>query len=57
MALRRAGDLAASGSSRTSLRSCGTGTPEEAASAALFVMANAYVTGTVLTVDGGASLA
>ncbi|MER7360293.1 SDR family oxidoreductase [Nonomuraea dietziae] len=33
------------------------GTPEEAASAALFVMANAYVTGTVLTVDGGASLA
>ncbi|MEV4166195.1 SDR family oxidoreductase [Nonomuraea dietziae] len=33
------------------------GTPEGAASAALFMTADAYVTGTVLTVDGGASLA
>ncbi|SEG99734.1 NAD(P)-dependent dehydrogenase, short-chain alcohol dehydrogenase family [Nonomuraea solani] len=32
------------------------GTAEEAASAALFVMANHYMTGTVLTVDGGQSL-
>ncbi|MFD7921521.1 SDR family NAD(P)-dependent oxidoreductase [Streptomyces sp. NPDC059740] len=33
------------------------GTPEEAAAAALFLMANNYVTGQVLTVDGGESLA
>ncbi|MEU9276188.1 SDR family oxidoreductase [Streptomyces sp. NPDC048342] len=33
------------------------GTAEEAASAAVFVMANAYVTGSVVTVDGGQSLA
>lgn len=32
------------------------GTPEEAASAALFLMANNFVTGTVLTIDGGQSL-
>ncbi|WP_433473504.1 SDR family oxidoreductase [Spirillospora sp. CA-142024] len=32
------------------------GTPEEAASAVLFLMANGYVTGEVLTIDGGASL-
>ncbi|MGW0802306.1 SDR family oxidoreductase [Nonomuraea sp. NPDC002799] len=32
------------------------GTAEEAASAALFLMANNFVTGTVLTVDGGQSL-
>ncbi|WP_051795550.1 SDR family oxidoreductase [Streptomyces sp. NRRL S-87] len=32
------------------------GTAEEVAAAALFLMANAYVTGTVLTVDGGQSL-
>jgi NAD(P)-dependent dehydrogenase (short-subunit alcohol dehydrogenase family) len=31
--------------------------PEEAAAAALFVMANPYVSGTVVTVDGAASLA
>jgi NAD(P)-dependent dehydrogenase (short-subunit alcohol dehydrogenase family) len=31
------------------------GRPEEVASAALFLMANPYVTGTVVTVDGGAS--
>jgi NAD(P)-dependent dehydrogenase (short-subunit alcohol dehydrogenase family) len=29
--------------------------PEEVAAAALFLMANQYVTGTVVTVDGGAS--
>ncbi|MER6947590.1 SDR family oxidoreductase [Nonomuraea sp. NPDC000554] len=33
------------------------GTAREAASASLFLMSNNYVTGTVLTVDGGASLA
>ncbi|MER7185750.1 SDR family oxidoreductase [Streptomyces hyaluromycini] len=33
------------------------GTAEEAAAAALFVMANPYVTGSVVTVDGGQSLA
>ncbi|MFB4278258.1 MULTISPECIES: SDR family oxidoreductase [unclassified Nonomuraea] len=33
------------------------GTAQEAASAALFLMANNYMTGTVLTVDGGQSLA
>jgi NAD(P)-dependent dehydrogenase (short-subunit alcohol dehydrogenase family) len=32
------------------------GTAEEAASAALFLMSNPYVTGSVLTVDGGQSL-
>ncbi|WP_424217587.1 SDR family oxidoreductase (plasmid) [Streptomyces sp. BI20] len=32
------------------------GTAEEVASAAVFLMANAYVTGTVVTVDGGQSL-
>ncbi|WP_433335429.1 SDR family oxidoreductase [Spirillospora sp. CA-294931] len=32
------------------------GTPEEAASAALFLMANNYVTGQVLTIDGGYTL-
>ncbi|GAA3717198.1 SDR family oxidoreductase [Nonomuraea antimicrobica] len=32
------------------------GTAEEAASAAVFVMANNFVTGTVITVDGGQSL-
>lgn len=32
------------------------GTPEEAASAALFLMANTYTTGTVLSVDGAQSL-
>ncbi|WP_052423220.1 SDR family oxidoreductase [Nonomuraea candida] len=32
-------------------------TAEEAASAALFLMANGYVTGSVITVDGGQSLA
>ncbi|MFG1997982.1 SDR family oxidoreductase [Spirillospora sp. NPDC048911] len=32
------------------------GTPEEAASAALFLMANNYVTGTALTIDGGHAL-
>ncbi|RJL26488.1 SDR family NAD(P)-dependent oxidoreductase [Bailinhaonella thermotolerans] len=32
------------------------GTAEEAASAAVFAMSNTYVTGTVLTVDGGLSL-
>jgi len=31
--------------------------PEEIADAILFLMANAYVTGTTLTIDGGASLA
>jgi NAD(P)-dependent dehydrogenase (short-subunit alcohol dehydrogenase family) len=30
--------------------------PDEVAAAALFLMANAYVTGTVVTVDGGGSL-
>ncbi|MCX4761523.1 SDR family oxidoreductase [Streptomyces sp. NBC_01275] len=33
------------------------GTAEEAAAAAVFVMANPYVTGSVVTVDGGQSLA
>ncbi|NUP83513.1 MAG: SDR family oxidoreductase, partial [Nonomuraea sp.] len=33
------------------------GTAQEAASASLFLMANNFVTGTVLTVDGGQSLA
>jgi NAD(P)-dependent dehydrogenase (short-subunit alcohol dehydrogenase family) len=33
------------------------GTAQEAASAALFLMVNNYVTGSVLTVDGGQSLA
>jgi NAD(P)-dependent dehydrogenase (short-subunit alcohol dehydrogenase family) len=33
------------------------GTAEEAAAAALFIMANPYVTGSVLTVDGGQSMA
>ncbi|WP_234343858.1 SDR family oxidoreductase [Streptomyces sp. NRRL F-5123] len=33
------------------------GTPEEAASAALFLMANPYMTGQVLTLDGGETLA
>ncbi|MFC5828956.1 SDR family oxidoreductase [Nonomuraea insulae] len=32
------------------------GTPQEAASAALFLMANNFATGTVLTIDGGQSL-
>ncbi len=32
-------------------------TPAEAAAAALFLMANSYVTGTVVTVDGGISIA
>ncbi|MFC6930276.1 SDR family NAD(P)-dependent oxidoreductase [Actinomadura yumaensis] len=32
------------------------GTPEEAASAALFLMADTYMTGQILTVDGGAAL-
>ncbi len=32
------------------------GTPEEAASAVLFMMANTYVTGEILTVDGGFSI-
>ena len=31
--------------------------PEEIADAILFLMANEYVTGTTLTIDGGASLA
>jgi NAD(P)-dependent dehydrogenase (short-subunit alcohol dehydrogenase family) len=33
------------------------GTAEEAAASALFLMANTYVTGQVITVDGGATLA
>ncbi|SPT49443.1 3-oxoacyl-[acyl-carrier-protein] reductase FabG [Actinomadura madurae] len=33
------------------------GTAEEAASAALFLMANAYMSGEILTIDGGQSLA
>jgi NAD(P)-dependent dehydrogenase (short-subunit alcohol dehydrogenase family) len=32
------------------------GTAEEAAAAYLFVLSNAYVTGTTLTIDGGAVL-
>lgn len=32
------------------------GTAEEAASAALFLMANTYVTGEILNIDGGAHL-
>ncbi|GHB57404.1 hypothetical protein GCM10010347_29440 [Streptomyces cirratus] len=32
------------------------GTAEEAAAAHLFVLANAYVTGTTLAIDGGAAL-
>ncbi|WP_405181046.1 SDR family oxidoreductase [Nocardia sp. NBC_01377] len=33
------------------------GTPEEAAAAYLFILDNAYVTGTTLAIDGGAALA
>jgi NAD(P)-dependent dehydrogenase (short-subunit alcohol dehydrogenase family) len=34
----------------------GLGTAEEAAASALFLMANNYVTGQIITVDGGETL-
>ncbi|WP_336207010.1 SDR family oxidoreductase [Nonomuraea sp. LPB2021202275-12-8] len=55
-ALGLATDEAVAEAGRTML-SGRLGTPEEAAAAPIFLMANNYVSGTVLTVDGGQGLA